>query len=159
MARQTKYNFWSKVLRGGPDECWPWQGSQNNTGYGTVGWGGHTFTAHRVAAWLEGLVAHPAAPADRKAGGFVLHQCDNRLCCNPNHMRIGTYAENQAEAYARRRRAQPKGEAHAGAKFTNEQAEAIRHRYTAGGITQDALAAEYGVSQVAISLVIRGRTY
>lgn len=107
--RQTPESFWARVNVCGPDECWEWQGCCNNTGYGTVGWHGTNYTAHRVAAWLEGLVDDPAAPAKKTDPGHVLHSCDNRPCCNPGHFFLGTYGDNQIDAYAKGRRAQPQG--------------------------------------------------
>lgn len=156
--KQTPENFWSKVRKGADDECWDWMGSTNNTGYGTVGWHGINYTAHRVSAWLSGLVESPSRPAHSMDKGHVLHKCDNRRCCNPNHFFIGSYSDNQRDAYKKKRRVQPKGEAHSNAKLTNEQAAEIRRRYAAGEY-QIPLAQEYGVSQRAISLIVRGETY
>ena len=156
--KQTPENFWSRVRKGANDECWEWQGSTNNTGYGTVGWHGRNYTAHRVAAFLCGLVKSPSRPAHSTDTGHVLHKCDNRRCCNPNHFMIGSYSDNQRDAYAKKRRVQPKGEKHVNAKLTNEQAEQIRQRYAAGEY-QVPLAREFGVSQRAISLIVRRETY
>lgn len=107
-AKQTPESFWARVDIRGEDECWPWMGSTNNSGYGTVGWDGAVYCAHRVAAWLEGLVESPAAPEDKLSDQFVLHQCDNPPCCNPNHFKTGTQAQNLQEAYDRGRKTQPK---------------------------------------------------
>jgi predicted DNA-binding protein (UPF0251 family) len=71
---------------------------------------------------------------------------------------IGSYVDNQRDAYSKKRRVQPKGQHSPNAKLTNAQAEDIRQEYLAGA-TQNSLAKKYGVSQVAISLIIRGRTY
>lgn len=159
-VKQTSESFWAKVhgSRSQRNGCWNWQGALNSTGYGNVSWHGNRYTAHRVAAWLIGLVKDPAAPKDRKDKGFVLHTCDNRKCCNPKHFVIGSYSENQLDAYNKRRRVQPKGGLHTNAKLTNRQAKAIRDAYNRGQ-TQTALATNYGVSQRAISLIVRGETY
>lgn len=151
--------FWDRVDKDTPSGCWLWTGGVSNTGYGTVHYQGRVVTAHRLAAFLSGLVESPDAPKDRKGSGFVLHQCDNRRCCNPAHMKIGTYADNQLEAYKRGQRQQPRGGEHTNSKLTAEQARSIRNEYAAGGVSQDALAAHYGVSQRAISLITLNRTY
>lgn len=150
--------FLDKITRYNSLDCWPWPGACNNSGYGTVRWEGSTVTAHRLSAYLFGMVDAPAAPKNRKGGGFVLHKCDNPRCCNPNHFTVGTYSRNQSEAYQRNSRAQPKGQLHANSKLTNEQANTIRERYKYG-YKQTALAKEYGVSQATISLITRGVTY
>jgi hypothetical protein len=159
-ARQTAESFWARVSgdRRKRNGCWEWQGAHNNTGYGTVAWHGKVYTAHRIAAWLTGLVESPSAPTTAREQTHVLHKCDNRSCCNPNHFFLGSYAENQRDAYHKKRRSQPKGEAHTNAKLTNTQAATIRARY-ATGETQVSLAAAYGVSQRAISLIVRRETY
>lgn len=156
--KQTPENFWSKIRKGADDECWEWQGCTNSTGYGNVGWEGSNYTAHRVAAWLCELVKSPSRPKHSRDKGHVLHKCDNRRCCNPNHFMIGSYSDNQRDAYQKKRRAQPKGGAHANAKLTNEQAKDIRRRYQEGEY-QMPLAKEYGVSQTVISLIVRGESY
>ena len=159
-AKQTAKSFWAKVNsnRSQRNKCWEWQGSCNSTGYGTVAWHGKLYTAHRIAAWLHGLIKDPNAPKNKRAKTHVLHKCDNRKCCNPSHFFLGSFTDNMLDAYAKGRKSQPKGEKHTNAKLTNYQAKAIREAYKKGA-TQTKLAACYGVSQVAISLIVRGKTY
>lgn len=152
------YPFLARIKTNGPDACWEWTGSCNNTGYGTVNWKGKTITAHRLMAYIHGLVDSPSAPKNKKATGFVLHSCDNPRCCNPKHFTIGTYSQNQIDAYKRKRREQPKGQNHTVSKLTNKQAANIRKQYLFG-LTQVKLAKKYRVSQAAISLLVRGKTY
>ena len=157
-VKQTPESFWARVLKGRRSECWGWQGAQNSTGYGSVAWHGQRYTAHRVAAWLSGLVDTPSAPSGSREKTHVLHKCDNRICCNPNHFFLGNYKDNQKDAYVKGRREQPKGEAHVNAKLTNVQAKAIRKSYS-NGMTQMQLATIYGVSQRVISLIVREKAY
>ena len=156
--KQTAESFWSRVNIGSNDICWEWGGSRNSSGYGTVAWWGQIFTAHRVAAWLSGMVESPKAPISARAKTFVLHSCDNRCCCNPNHLFLGSYSDNQLDAYKKKRRCQPRGVRHVNAKLTELQVRTIRYRYNAGEC-QVPLAIEYGVSQRCISLIVRGETY
>lgn len=154
--KQTAESFWARVKKS--RGCWEWQGACSNTGYGSVAWDGNVYTTHRIAAWLSGLVGSPSAPTSSREPTHVLHKCDNRKCCNPKHFFLGTFTDNMADAYRKKRKAQPKGEAHANAKLTNAQAEAVREAYREGQ-TQIKLAAIYGVSQRAISLIVRKETY
>jgi hypothetical protein len=158
-TKQTNDSFWAKVDVQAPDRCWNWQGAINNSGYGTCSWHGTVYTAHRIAAWIEKLVKSPAAPKDRTSSGFVLHTCDNPKCCNPNHFQIGTYADNQKQAYVRKRRSAFNGESHKLAKLSNKQAQKIRSLYAAKHANQSELAKLYKVSQRTISLIVRRKSY
>lgn len=92
--------FASKVdASGGPDACWPWTAATNGV-YGRIkGHGRELIGAHRAALMLAGVHVPPGAP--------VLHECDNPRCCNPAHLRVGTAAENVADAIARGRHSPP----------------------------------------------------
>lgn len=155
---QTEQSFWGKVNKGKANECWEWLGSCNNTGYGTVAWNGKVYVAHRVSAWLSNKVPTLEAPKDKRSPYFVLHKCDNRKCCNPKHFFIGNYTDNQTDAYRKGRKNQPKGEEHVNAKLKKEQVITIRVLYKKG-YKQVHLAKQFGVSQRAISLIVRGETY
>ena len=158
MSKQsTPEDFW-KRLKKERSGCWNWVGATNTSGYGNVMYQGRAASAHRLAAFLSGLTTSIAAPKNRKGTGFILHSCDNRRCCNPAHMRVGTYAENQIEAYARRRRVAYKGYAHTNAKQTKESIVLIKDMYT-HGVSQEAIARLLEVSQTSISKIVLGVTY
>lgn len=161
-AKNTPEAFWARVDRRG-DGCWEWQGAKTSSGYGNVSWHGDTVQAHRVAYFLSfGGVAlatqfrHEGRAKTYKR--FVLHTCDNRVCCRPDHLFLGSMRTNLLDAYAKGRKAQPKSK-HANAKLTAAQVRAIRGDYTKNGTRQVDLAKQYGVSQRAISLIVRHETY
>ncbi len=85
--------FWSHVDRsGGPNACWPWLGSRMGGGHGTMGKMG----AHRLAFILT--------YGDVLPGFVIMHLCHNPPCCNPAHLQVGSYSDNNRAAVARGRR-------------------------------------------------------
>ena len=87
--------FWSCVDTAGDKDCWPWAGAVSQSGYGTLYVLGRTVGAHRVAWSLR-------TGRDPKPGEVVRHTCDNPPCCNPNHLAVGTVADNNRDIAARR---------------------------------------------------------
>lgn len=141
--------FWSKVDVRGPDECWEWTGYRNPQGYGTFGVTyGDNRKAHRVAWELTN------GPIPE--GMYALHGCDNRTCCNPDHLYLGMHADNMADRARRGRTAV--GENNGLAKLTAEKVFAIRE-HAAGGVTYKELARRYGVHRTNISLIVRRKTW
>jgi len=89
--------FWAKVDKRGPDDCWEWTAARTNLGYGVIALpmrGGRTF-AHRLSAVIHfGMF-------DRRL--LVCHKCDNPPCVNPDHLYLGTHAQNTRDMVDRGR--------------------------------------------------------
>lgn len=140
--------FWSKVDKRGPDDCWLWTRSKDRFGYGQFFAGQHAVQrnprAHRVAYELS----KGAIPS----GLCVLHSCDNRPCCNPAHLWVGSNAENVADKTAKGR--QTKGAQINTAKLNADAVRAIR-RLKASGLSCAAVARVHGVSRETVSLISR----
>lgn len=144
----------------GPD-CWRWIGYIAKTGYGMIGVNGRAVYAHRVAYELE------FGPIP--IGMDLHHVCRNRWCVNPAHLVPVTRLAHRRRhmspeppgprprRYPLRGRAV--GERHHRAKLTADDVRAIRARYAAGERTQVQLAAEYGVRQTTISMIILRRVW
>lgn len=86
----------ARLPMGDPDECWEWPGQRTIKGYGTVrrvrkdGSGKSlNFYVHRLS------YEHFHGPIPE--GLEVMHSCDNPPCANPNHLSVGTHAENLAD--------------------------------------------------------------
>lgn len=144
--------FWSKVKKG--PGCWTWLGWRYQSGgYGGLALNGRNVRAHRVAFEL----ANGPIPE----GLFVCHSCDNPVCVNPNHLFIGTCADNNWDK-SRKGRAKGHlmpGEAHPGHKLKAEQVAEIRRRYVEGDSNKMRLALEYGVSDRLIYNIIHGHAW
>ncbi len=91
-ARQAEA-FWARVRK--TKKCWIWTGGKNKKGYGAATYGGKTWRVHRLA-WLLSKGAIPD-------GLFVCHRCDVRVCCNPDHLFLGTNQDNMADMRAKGR--------------------------------------------------------
>jgi hypothetical protein len=135
--------------------CWEWQGSRFENGYGRIHVRGKRIGTHRYA-WECQRGAIPA-------GMLVLHRCDNPRCVNPDHLFLGTHADNMQDMVRKGRNAGGgglAGEANSCARLTDDQVREIRQHYVNakrryGLGTQ--LARRYGVSPALISSVVRGR--
>ena len=161
-SRSLDERFWEKVDRRGPDECWEWQASRNEQGYGWfwVPSANRMVGAHRVAY----EITHGPLPTKKKgvlgaAGGLVLHSCDNPPCVNPAHLRLGDQTENMADKSERGRHPNYNGGRNPNAKLTPEQVEEIRRRYTGRYGEQSELGREYGVYASTIRDIVVGRKW
>ena len=137
--------FWSRVNVGEPGECWTWRGGLFDGGYGAFRYDGNTRAAHRFAASLK----YGAIPK----GLAVCHRCDVPACVNPEHLFIGSYADNMQDASRKGRMAH--GERAYNAKITEADVMAIR----ASPLTCSRLAAHYGVDTSNISCIRRRKTW
>lgn len=78
-----------------PDGCWLWTGLADQHGYGRIHFEGRVTRAHRVS-WMihEGPIPE---------GQKVLHRCDTPACVRPDHLFLGTQADNMADMNAKGR--------------------------------------------------------
>jgi plasmid maintenance system antidote protein VapI len=138
--------FWARVEK--TDGCWVWTGGPSKYAYGMVygvsGVPGLSVRAHRFSYELE----FGAIPD----GLFVLHRCDNRRCVRPDHLFLGTHADNMADMVAKRRQAHNRGELSPNAILTDAQVrEILRLSRT---MRQKAIARMFGVNRATISSII-----
>lgn len=133
--------FWSHVKtsgKGGKDECWPFGDYVGD--YANFSFNGKMHKAHRFSYELH----HGPFPSEL----YVLHKCDNPPCVNPNHLFLGTHADNMSDM-AR------KGRARSGrTKLTPEQVRQIRADYAAKRGSTYALGRKYGMSSSAIFSIV-----
>lgn len=148
--------FWSRVNKDGPfierlnSQCWLWTAGKFSSGYGTVRVHGKNKRTHH-AAYFYTYGVWPTLS--------LLHQCDIRTCCNPEHLKEGTNAENSAEMVARNRQAQ--GEKAGNVKLTTDQVMEIRQHYVRysreNGLPS--LAQKYAVSPSTIGRIVQGESW
>lgn len=104
------------------NKCWIWTGVRSSTGYGVAAFIKKRANAHKVAYILyKGFVPD---------GMHVLHRCDVRECVNPNHLFLGTHADNMRDATDKERTVT--GSAHHYSKLTEDEVRQIRNLHYRG---------------------------
>jgi hypothetical protein len=132
--------------------CIEYAGKLRPDGYGRHKYRGKETMAHR-AAWME-------AHGDIPTGLCVCHHCDNRGCINPDHLFLGTHAENMADMATKGRGSRHgtgrsnKGETNGRSKLTRQDGAAIRFLKSEGFLLKE-IAPMFGVCLSQISLVSR----
>lgn len=141
--------FWRSVSQApgqGPSgDCWEWQLGRTEAGYGRLWDGDGEVKAHRFA--------YEMAFGPIPAGLMVCHHCDHPPCCRPEHLFLGTNADNMADMAAKGR--SMRGERHHKAKLTEDDVRAIR----ADARMQIDIAAAFGVTQGLVGAIKRGELW
>ncbi len=158
MDLKARINADTKRTRG----CCLWTGFINAGGYGEVSFKGRKYLVHRAAYELK----YGPIPD----GLLACHTCDKnypigdttyRRCHNPDHIFLGTHADNMRDKAAKGRSARPHhiGEANARSKLTTPLVRSLRAEYSQGGVTIADLAARHDITEHNMRCAIRGLTW
>lgn len=133
--------------------CWEWQKCLSSNGYGAIHSGtSPTILLNSHVAMFQ--VIHGPVPK----GMVVMHTCDNKPCCNPDHLRLGTYLDNIRDAFDKG--IMPQGEKHSLAKLTSEQVleiYSLRNNRPRGLLAS--LGRKYGVDRMTIKQIMTGKNW
>lgn len=136
-------SFWSMVRLNLTQDCWEWIGLQlTGAGYGRFKIGNKKYSANRVSYAL----AYGYVPKDK----FVCHSCDNPRCVRPDHLFLGTPADNSNDKISKGR------QAYGSRTGTSILKEEQVLRILADTRSQAAIAAEHGVSKSTIGKIKSG---
>jgi hypothetical protein len=140
--------FWKLVSK--TDHCWLWRSVLDKDGYGKmkISSSSKQIFVHRLS-WMIHFGEIPE-------GLLVCHKCDNRECVNPDHLFLGTNAENSSDMVRKNRQA--KGESNGNSKLTIEQVIEIRN-LRLSGMTLVRLGEMFGVHYSIISDIDRRVTW
>ena len=167
MSVFSEKKFWSLALPEPNSGCWIWLGCVGSRGYGAVTRQWVQWKAHRLSFELV------RGPFDHALS--VLHKCDTPLCVNPDHLFLGTAADNMADMKAKGRGAiglrngcyttpgykmpwcpperKARGEKHGNAKLTDDLVRAIRAE-VAAGMSKRSVAQRYGISRPVVTGIV-----
>uniref|UniRef100_A0A6M3JQT0 Putative homing endonuclease n=1 Tax=viral metagenome TaxID=1070528 RepID=A0A6M3JQT0_9ZZZZ len=135
----------SKIIVGGPDDCWPWTGSVVNGSkpYGRVRVEGKLKLVHRV---IYELYTGEELSDDIQ----VCHSCDNPICCNPHHLWTGTNEDNMLDKMVKRRASHegPPG------KFTYNEWQEIKRLFYVENLSKCEIAKRFNTYDTTIRRVL-----
>ncbi len=133
------------------EDCWIWKGSISSDGYGRIVINHKIYRTHRLIYEMTiGKIPD---------GLLVCHSCDNPLCCNPEHLFLGTYKENTQDMISKGRKYLMNGELNNFSKLTEKEVIMIREIYSNGKYFQRELGEMFGVSKSAIYNIIHKITW
>lgn len=150
LTAKQQERFWAKVDKAG--SCWLWTAGKNQHGYGTY----KVRSKRAVSVWPAHRLAYVLAKPGDISGRVVLHLCDNPLCCNPAHLKLGDHADNAKDRMRKQRSA--RGESNGRSKLTIEEVQRIKRLLGSGGKQAD-IAALVGVHRTCIKAIADGRTW
>lgn len=88
--------------------CWLWTGALRGPKhkYGQYGHMrvGRKDEPHMAAHRVSWMLANDEWPDPDMV---VMHKCDNTYCVNPDHLKLGTYSDNQQDAISKGRQKPP----------------------------------------------------
>lgn len=135
--------LWAKLKQGKPGECWLWQGTVTSSGYPKLHLNRRQLSAHRVSYHLHN------GPIPENL--WVLHRCDTKTCCNPDHLWLGTPRENTRDCVQKGRWTQNR-------KLSSEQVRQVRY-LSLGGMNSFEIAERFGVGASCIRNILAGITW
>jgi HNH endonuclease len=154
--KEFSKRFWERIDIKGRNDCWIWHGCivGSLSKYGGVSYKGRMTKAHRLAWQLTFKRKIPK-------GKLACHKCDNKLCCNPYHIFIGTQRDNMLDMFRKGRgnRTPMRGDKNHRTKITKEQASEIKRLRYKMALPLSEISLRVKVSKTTVSSICSGRSW
>ena len=135
-------DFWKRIQK--PVDCWLYEGAKEANGYGWIANPFGDTPKHLTAHRLSWIFTHGSIPD----GMQVLHKCDVRSCCNPDHLFLGTRSDNMRDKIRKGRDAR---------YLSQDKIDQIRSML--GTMTQTQISKEMQVSRSVVNKIKLGKVY
>lgn len=127
--------FFDKTRRA-ENGCLEWTAAKDNAGYGMFSINGRPQRAHHVAWYFQ---------YGEWSVRTLCHKCDNRACCDPDHLFEGTQRDNMLDAWK-------KGRMKGRRKFSEDMYQQVR-QLIAEGVPQQEIARRFGMSEPTVTRI------
>ena len=141
MLNEAASRVFAQCVRKG--ECLEWVGNWlSHNGYGRLTFKRKKLLTHRIA--------YEAYKGPVPPGMQVMHSCDNRRCCNPDHLSIGTGQDNTNDRKAKDR---------LGFKINTAQALEIKRLVIDEKRTRAEVAKVFGLAPYTVGRIVSGKRW
>jgi len=141
-------DVWKYIDKKGEEDCWEWSGLLVR-GYGQIRINYKKYRPHRlIYEEINGIIPE---------GMLVCHHCDNRKCCNPSHLFLGTSQDNVNDMVLKGKHGV--GEKNGNSKLTEKDILNIRGFYSTGEYLYEDLGEMFKISSKHISRIIRRKAW
>lgn len=157
MTKKTlEERFWEKVDKRGPKDCWLWTAFKDPDGYGKLQMK-HPLTGKCNRCARASRVCWELINGNVPDGLVVMHICDTPACVNPDHLKLGSIAENNRDRAFKKRSRNQNGILNNMAKLDDEGVSVVKYLYKNTKLSHSQIAEIFKVSRPTISLILEGK--
>jgi len=142
------FNFFDSFTK--ENDCWVWNRGTNGDGYG------YLYDTKNKKHFRSHVFIYQLINGPYDSNLVICHTCDNRKCVNPDHLFLGTKAENNADRAKKGRNRDQNGTKNNQNKLTDQQVIEI---FKMRGKFQKDIAKQYGITQTMVSSIKLGKAW